>query len=59
MPNSLLAPHHDEAFVKLTALLELFGITYFYSDGWGAYERHLEADVHTVGKWLSQVRPHA
>jgi insertion element IS1 protein InsB len=28
----------DEAFAKLKGLLKLFGITQFYTDGWGAYE---------------------
>ena len=27
-----------------------FGITRYYTDGWGAYERHLDADKHRVGK---------
>ena len=27
-----------------------FGITKFYTDGWGAYERHLDAEQHQVGK---------
>ena len=40
----------DEVFLKLKALLEPFGITRYYTDGWGAYERHLEPDQHTVGK---------
>ncbi len=31
----------DEAFLKLKALLEPFGITRFHTDYWGAYERHL------------------
>lgn len=46
----VLAPHHDEAFLKLKALLTPFEITHFYTDGWGAYERHLDTDVHPVGK---------
>jgi insertion element IS1 protein InsB len=50
----VLAPHHDEAFVKLKALLEAFGVTHFYSDGWGADSRHLDADVHTIGKRNTQ-----
>lgn len=33
----------DDVFLKLKALLEPFGITKFYTDGWGAYERHLDA----------------
>jgi len=40
----------DEIFLRLKALLEPFGITRYYTDGWGAYERHLEPDQHTVGK---------
>jgi len=31
-------------------LLEPFGISRYYTDDWGAYERHLEADKHQVGK---------
>ena len=40
----------DEVFLKLKALLEPFGITRYYTDGWGAYERHIEAEQHTIGK---------
>ena len=40
----------DEVFLKLKALLEPFAITMYYTDGWGAYERHLDADQHQVGK---------
>ena len=36
------------------ALLEPFGITRYFTDGWGAYERHLEAEQHTVGKAHTQ-----
>ena len=38
----VLSNHQDSAFVELKALLAPFGITQFYTDGWGAYERHLE-----------------
>src|SRR5439155_3405127 len=31
----------DETFLKLKALLAPFGITHFYTDGWGAYRRHI------------------
>ncbi len=31
-------------------VLEPFGISHFYRDGWGEIERHLEADKHEVGK---------
>lgn len=46
--------HKDEVFLELKALLEPFGITHFYTDGWGAYERHLELDKHVIGKQNTQ-----
>lgn len=50
----VLSSHQDSAFVELKALLEPFGITQFYTDAWGAYERHLEPALHTVGKANTQ-----
>ena len=44
----------DDVFLKLKALLEPFGITKFYTDGWGAYERHIDAEKHQVGKANTQ-----
>jgi insertion element IS1 protein InsB len=44
----------DTVFVQLKALLEPFGITRFYTDGWGAYARHLDAEQHKVGKANTQ-----
>jgi insertion element IS1 protein InsB len=44
----------DAVFLQLKALLEPFGITRYYTDGWGAYDRHIEADQHTVGKENTQ-----
>jgi insertion element IS1 protein InsB len=40
----------EEVFLELQALLAPFGITRFYTDGWGAYERHLAPEQHTMGK---------
>src|SRR6267378_2031236 len=40
--------------LKLQQLLEPFGITKFYTDGWGAYERHIDAETHQVGKENTQ-----
>ena len=40
--------------MQLKALLEPFGITRYFTDGWGAYERHVEAEQHTVGKAHTQ-----
>jgi len=50
----VLADHKDDAFLELKALLEPFGITQFYSDGWGADERHIPPVFHTVGKRNTQ-----
>ncbi len=50
----VLASHQDEAFVQLKVLLEPFGIMQFYTDGWGADERHLDPSLHSVGKRNTQ-----
>jgi insertion element IS1 protein InsB len=44
----------DETFLKLKELLAPFGITHFYTDGWGAYRRHLDPAQHSVGKQHTQ-----
>ena len=44
----------DTVFLQLQALLEPFGIPRYYTDGWGAYERHIDADKHRVGKEHTQ-----
>jgi insertion element IS1 protein InsB len=44
----------DEVFLQLKALLEPFGLTRFYTDHWGAYERHLDPDMHSPGKRNTQ-----
>jgi insertion element IS1 protein InsB len=44
----------DDVFLKLQQLLEPFGITKFYTGGWGAYARHLDAEQHQVGKENTQ-----
>lgn len=44
----------DAAFLQLKALLEPFGITRFYTDGWGAYRRHVDPQKHEVGKQHTQ-----
>ena len=44
----------DIVFLKLKALLEPFGITRYYTDGWGVYARHLDAENHRVGKENTQ-----
>jgi insertion element IS1 protein InsB len=44
----------DEVFVELKRLLEPFGITRYYTDHWGAYERHLTGEEHCPGKHNTQ-----
>ena len=44
----------DAVFLQLKALLKPFGITRYYTDGWGAYERHVDAEHHRMGKEYTQ-----
>jgi len=44
----------DRALVRLKALLAPLGIHRFYTDGWGAYRRHLDPRRHVVGKRRTQ-----
>ena len=44
----------DEVFLELQELLAPFHITRFYTDGWGAYERHIDPAQHTIGKAHTQ-----
>jgi len=44
----------DTVFLELQGLLASFGITRYFTDGWGAYERHMQAEQHTVGKAHTQ-----
>ena len=44
----------DKVFLCLQALLEPFGITRYDTDGWGTYERHVDAQKHIVGKEYMQ-----
>jgi insertion element IS1 protein InsB len=50
----VLADHKDQAFLQLKSLLEPFGISQYYTDDWGAYQRHLSTALHTVGKRQTQ-----
>ena len=50
----VLGRRTDEVFLQLKALLEPFGITRYYTDYWGAYTRHLDADAHQPGKRNTQ-----
>jgi insertion element IS1 protein InsB len=51
---SVFGRRQDTVFLALKALLEPFGITRYFTDGWGAYERHLDAEQHQVGKANTQ-----
>lgn len=44
----------DAVFKELKTLLDPLGISRYYTDDWGAYERHLEAEKHLVGKRNTQ-----
>ena len=50
----VLGRRKDEVFLKLKQLLEPFGIQCFYTDDWGAYERHLDQNNYQVGKRNTQ-----
>ena len=40
----------DVVFLELQDLLKPFGMTRFYTDGWGAYAQHIDPAQHQVGK---------
>ena len=44
----------DAVFLKLKALLAPLGITHYYTDKAGVYQRHLPPEQHTVGKLTRQ-----
>ena len=44
----------DRVFLELKSLLEPFGISRFYTDDWGAYERNLDSEQHSIGKRNTQ-----
>jgi insertion element IS1 protein InsB len=50
----VLGTHKDEVFLNLKSLLAPFGITRFYTDDWGAYQRHLDPANHEIGKQNTQ-----
>ena len=50
----VVGDHKDTVFLQLKTLLEPFGITRFYTDGWGAYERHISSEEHVIGKQNTQ-----
>ena len=56
--NTVLAyvfgKRNDEVFKELKTLLQPFDIVRYYTDDWGAYQRHLETDKHEIGKRNTQ-----
>lgn len=56
--NTILAyafgRHQDSIFKTLKKYLAPFPIAHFYTDDWATYERHFEAEQHTVGKANTQ-----
>ena len=44
----------DAVFLKLKTLLAPLGITHYYTDKAGVYQRHLPPEQHTVGKLSMQ-----
>ena len=45
----VLGRRKDAVFLQRKALWEPCGITRYYTDYWGAYTRHLDADAHQPG----------
>ncbi len=44
----------DVVFKELKGLLEPFKIDRYYTDDWGAYERHIDSEKHEVGNAENQ-----
>ncbi len=44
----------DVVFKELKALLEPMKIRRYYTDDWGAYERHIDSNMHEIGKRNTQ-----
>jgi len=50
----VLGRREYEVFIELNKLLEHFSIKHFYTDNWGAYERNIPSQYHTIGKQNTQ-----
>jgi len=50
----VLGERKDQVFLELKGLLKPFGISRFYTDDWGAYERNLNPEQHIIGKENTQ-----
>jgi insertion element IS1 protein InsB len=50
----VLGTHADTVCLQLKQLLAPFGISRFYTDEWGTYQRHLTPEQHEIGKENTQ-----
>lgn len=50
----MLGARKDQVFLELKGLLEPFGMSRFYTDDWGAYQRHLDPEQPIIGKENTQ-----
>ncbi|HJW27888.1 MAG TPA: IS1 family transposase [Saprospiraceae bacterium] len=50
----VLGSHEDRVFLELKSLLKPFGMSRCYTDDWGAYQRHLDAEHPIIGKKNTQ-----
>jgi insertion element IS1 protein InsB len=50
----VLGQHQDSVLLQLKTLLEPFGISHFFTDGWGGYERHIKEEQLSIGKENTQ-----
>jgi insertion element IS1 protein InsB len=50
----VLGEHKDAVFLQLKKLLAPFHIRCFYTDDWGAYQRHIPPTYHEIGKRNTQ-----
>jgi len=50
----VLGSHKDSVFLKRKSLLAPFHMTRFYTDDWGAYQRHIPEAQHEISKENTQ-----
>jgi len=49
-----MSPFNQKKLYGDERIIAPFSITHFYTDGWGAYSRHLDPSIPTVGKQHTQ-----
>ncbi len=50
----IFGKRQDDVFQQLRDILKPFGIKHYYTDNWGAYDRHFDECEHHVGKRNTQ-----